>query len=138
MTITFDSTLWQERALCRQVDPDLFTPADADANTAYRRARLICRRCPVAAECLSWAMDNHERSGMWGGMTPHERTALRHGRLVDAAPPSPKDVERDARLLARYRETQGTEADRAALAREFGVSVHALKKRLTRARKRAA
>ncbi|MGL4745898.1 MAG: WhiB family transcriptional regulator, partial [Dermatophilaceae bacterium] len=39
-------------------------------------AKLICRGCPVVAECLADALDNRTEFGVWGGMTERERRAL--------------------------------------------------------------
>lgn len=65
---------WQEQALCAQTDPALFFPEKGDSNWA---AKMICRRCPVQAECLQHAVDNGEMHGIFGGLTPKERKAMR-------------------------------------------------------------
>lgn len=60
---------WKSRALCREVDPELFYP-EGPANTIharYREAVSICQRCDVRAECYQYAWDNNERDGIWGG-----------------------------------------------------------------------
>jgi WhiB family transcriptional regulator, redox-sensing transcriptional regulator len=63
---------WVAKARCRSADPDeLFV-----RGAAQRRAALICRQCPVAAECLADALDNQMEFGVWGGMTERERRAL--------------------------------------------------------------
>lgn len=57
------------------------------------QARALCTGCQVIAECLSMAMrlENPRtgstysgRFGIWGGLTPHQRTLL-HRRQVRAA-----------------------------------------------------
>lgn len=59
---------WCERALCGRPDspvsPDLFF-----ANRAEDRqpARELCKSCPVRLQCLSAALENEERWGVWGG-----------------------------------------------------------------------
>lgn len=45
-------------------------------NLAVDRARAMCRTCPVAPECLAWALA-HELGGVWGGASPKERRAMR-------------------------------------------------------------
>lgn len=40
------------------------------------KALAMCVRCPVAAECLSHALDTREPEGLWGGRTPEERRRL--------------------------------------------------------------
>lgn len=45
------------------------------------RAKLICRGCLVKVECLNFALEHSENSGVWGGMTAEERRAYRlHNR----------------------------------------------------------
>ena len=39
-------------------------------------ARHYCPRCPLALDCLSFAMTSRQE-GVWGGATPHLRT--KHG-----------------------------------------------------------
>ena len=39
-------------------------------------AKRICRRCPLAAECLAWAIETRQDWGIWGGTTPAERRRL--------------------------------------------------------------
>lgn len=41
----------------------------------YRFARSECRACPLVAQCRENGMD--EEHGMWGGMTPRERRAVK-------------------------------------------------------------
>ena len=36
-----------------------------------------CDRCPVRGECLLYALARPEADGVWGGLTPPERQALR-------------------------------------------------------------
>jgi hypothetical protein len=65
---------WVERAECRGYDPELFFPSTADSEWLPRR---ICRRCPVARECLRDALAapmNPE--GIWGGTSKRERKRL--------------------------------------------------------------
>lgn len=65
---------WQALGLCREVDPELFFP-EKGCNTVDD-ARRICGGCDVRQECLSYALDNNERFGVWGGMTERERKKL--------------------------------------------------------------
>ncbi len=64
---------------CREHDPEWWFP-DKGGNRSP--AKRICRTCPVAAECLEYALVNRERFGIFGGATPTERAALlrRRGR----------------------------------------------------------
>lgn len=70
---------WTDRAACRGVDPDLFYPVSA-AGPALRQvdeAKRVCARCPVASECLAWALRAGEPAGIWGGTTLEERRYMR-------------------------------------------------------------
>jgi hypothetical protein len=48
-------------------------------------ARRICRRCPVKAECLAYALKYNERDGVWGGTSVRERRALKKQQKAFAA-----------------------------------------------------
>ena len=72
---------WASQARCRQADPDeLFV-----RGAAQRKAAVICRHCPVIAECGADALDNRVDFGVWGGMTERERRRLlrRHPEVTD-------------------------------------------------------
>lgn len=47
--------------------------AFGDTDPYYEEARAICQSCPIMEKCKQYALDNKERWGMWGGMTPIER-----------------------------------------------------------------
>lgn len=48
---------------CRS-DPDLFF---AEKPEDVRRARALCRRCPLRPGCLAGALQRGEPCGVWGG-----------------------------------------------------------------------
>ena len=63
---------WVSSARCRTTNPDeLFV-----RGAAQRKAAVICRHCPVSAECAAEALDNRMEFGVWGGMTERQRRAL--------------------------------------------------------------
>ncbi len=65
-------TEWPALGRCAGSDPDaLFVQGKAQ-----REAKVVCKACPVAAECLADALDNRTEFGVWGGMTERERRAL--------------------------------------------------------------
>ena len=37
-------------------------------------ARRVCAGCPVKQQCLSYAFETDQRDGIWGGLTPAQRT----------------------------------------------------------------
>jgi WhiB family redox-sensing transcriptional regulator len=69
---------WQDRALCRGADANLFfTPShlekqeEREAREAL--AKAVCARCPVRRECLAFALATRESYGIWGGLNELER-----------------------------------------------------------------
>lgn len=68
---------WVDYAACAEVDGDVFFPDTNETAHGYREAKAICASCPVAAQCLQYAIDNNVRHGTWGGTSPAERGRLR-------------------------------------------------------------
>ena len=73
---------WSQRAACIGVDPELFWP-ETQAHDTTRKAQEICLSCPVADQCLTYAIDTNQTHGIWGGLTPAGRLAYRK-RLEEA------------------------------------------------------
>src|SRR5438128_11384318 len=65
---------WQDRARCRDYDPEVFFPEKGGSS---REAKRICAECPVRIECLNYALRRDERYGVWGGMSERERRRLK-------------------------------------------------------------
>lgn len=67
---------WQVNAACSGLDTNLFH-STSKSNIEY--CKLICAKCPVAKQCLEYALDfDREFSfdkqlGVYGGMTSEER-----------------------------------------------------------------
>ena len=40
-------------------------------------ATAICNECPVKIDCLEYAINTNQDSGIWGGTTEEERKNLR-------------------------------------------------------------
>ena len=68
-------TSWQDDGLCAQADPEAFFP---EKGGSTKRAKAICKRCPVTDQCLKYALDNDERFGIWGGKSERERRDLQN------------------------------------------------------------
>jgi WhiB family redox-sensing transcriptional regulator len=64
---------WMLEGLCSQTDPELFFP---EKSKHGNQAKLICIGCPVREKCLSYALKNDERHGVWGGKSERERSKL--------------------------------------------------------------
>jgi len=71
---------WRDLASCAEADPDAFFP---EKGGSTRKARQVCAACPVAAQCLDYALEREEPFGIWGGMTASQRRQLlRRGRAA--------------------------------------------------------
>ena len=75
---------WRHRALCQDADPELFFPIGAIGPSMRQidAAKAVCRSCSVAADCLSWAIDTGQDSGVWGGKSEDERRLIRRESLT--------------------------------------------------------
>jgi WhiB family redox-sensing transcriptional regulator len=60
--------VWQQAGLCRQDKREWYPDSAAD----QRRLTSICQGCPVRRQCLTWALERGEYSGVWGGLTERE------------------------------------------------------------------
>jgi WhiB family redox-sensing transcriptional regulator len=75
---------WRSRARCRGDPPARWFPTRG-ADLAPLRA--TCRRCPVKADCLEFALAQANYSGgLWASSTPKQRAMFRRrGWSVDEA-----------------------------------------------------
>ncbi len=69
---------WQEAAICRRADPELFFPIGTTGAAAadIQRAKAVCARCPVQRPCLAYALATRQEFGIWGGLDENERLLL--------------------------------------------------------------
>lgn len=88
---------WQERALCKETDPDAFHP---EKGGSTREAKRICGRCEVRDECLEYALAHDERHGIWGGKSERERKKLRREESEPGKRPKPPNLVEVRRLAA--------------------------------------
>lgn len=105
---------WIKHARCAGMDPEIFFTDHAEAalqhptrkvQAAWNKAKMICRECPVRLQC---ARDHlGEKEGVWGGLDPAQRYALRyrHGQNVHRLSGPVK--EEYARLAQELRHTYG-------------------------------
>ena len=70
---------WTGQAACRGTDTEIFYPVTSDEEA---EALSICATCPVRAQCLDYAVRNHETYGIWGGTTPEQRRRIRRERAA--------------------------------------------------------
>lgn len=76
---------WMEHGSCRGLvsaaDDPWFPEVDQAAQT--RSAQRVCARCPVAAQCLSYAIEHRIVWGTWGGATPKQRRRMLRARGIE-------------------------------------------------------
>ena len=72
--ITIPMPDWYEAAVCAEIGGDFWYPEKG--GDCGKDAKKICATCPVASQCLEWALDNGERFGVWGGMSEKDRRKL--------------------------------------------------------------
>lgn len=82
LTIT---TEWRELAACRDSEPSLFFPigSTGPAIEQIAAAKLICAVCSVQEDCLQYALESNQESGVWGGYAEDERRRLRKRWLAE-------------------------------------------------------
>ena len=74
---------WRHQAACRPelgVDPEIFFPTAQVGDLHDRQvaeAKKVCFRCPAATDCLTWALETGQNSGVAGGMSEDERHDMR-------------------------------------------------------------
>lgn len=64
---------WMDSANCATTDPEIFFPEKGPSNAA----KQVCAACDVVAQCLAFARREGIESGIFGGMTAHERKTAR-------------------------------------------------------------
>lgn len=77
---------WRRDAICRDTDPDLFFPVGTTGNALVQidRAREVCAQCPVSIDCLEFALETNQDSGIWGGTSEEERRKIRREMVARA------------------------------------------------------
>lgn len=101
--------------MCRQTDPDLWTPSKGESPEP---AKALCRRCEWIGPCLQYALEHPDTTGVWGATTGKERVRLRAGKTVSRTPANytNEETQRDVLILI----ARGWRHD--DIAREFGIS----------------
>ena len=70
-------------------DPELFFPISPGGASQRQeeRAKAVCGRCQVRAECLAFAVETRQAHGVWGGLGEQELARLRRSlRVPDGSP----------------------------------------------------
>ena len=79
-TLDYTYQEWIEDAACTGMDWNVFFPERGGPGSPAR-AKLVCFRCPVQADCLDYALADDTTAGIWGGTTETERTQMRRRGL---------------------------------------------------------
>ena len=64
---------WRKDAHCLDADSSVFFPGRGESLLPAKR---ICSPCPVALDCLQFAIETGSSEGVWGGMSTTERRAI--------------------------------------------------------------
>jgi len=77
----FDSSkeVWRDDASCKGQDLSIFFIENEEGSISrknIKKAKSICLKCLVQVKCLSYALNEDIRYGIWGGITPRERSSL--------------------------------------------------------------
>jgi WhiB family redox-sensing transcriptional regulator len=84
---------WQLQGACRGAEQSVFFAPDSgkeERRDRLRRlvaAKRVCAQCPVREPCRSYALENEEEFGVWGGLSEVERRDLiaeRRAALIPA------------------------------------------------------
>lgn len=67
---------WFADAACATYDPEDWYADGKHDGDRIAHAVAVCRGCPVQTPCLTYALENDERWGVWAGTTPKQRRAL--------------------------------------------------------------
>lgn len=71
---------WQERAVCRGEDPNLFYPDASRPDYEAYKADLTstyCVGCPVRMRCLEYALARNDKYGLWAGTDAADRRRIK-------------------------------------------------------------
>jgi WhiB family redox-sensing transcriptional regulator len=69
---------WTQFAACRGMVTNSFYPEERAGKVTidHMHARNNCSRCLVVDECLTYAIENKEQHGTWGGLPTQARRRL--------------------------------------------------------------
>jgi WhiB family redox-sensing transcriptional regulator len=90
---------WRRDGACRLPEHagiDMFP----DDIAGVRAAQRVCAGCPVAGECLMYALEHRIEFGVWGGTSQRDRLRM-SGRL--GAPKRPKASSRMEQISVAYK-----------------------------------
>lgn len=83
VTIDVKFSTWRDEAACLPVVDEVSFFPDPEDLAGVAQAKAVCATCPVAAECLTWAIETNQSEGIWGGHTAQERRSIRRRWLEE-------------------------------------------------------
>ena len=135
---------WRGDALCTQTDPEVFFPEKGESN---KSAKKVCAACPVAAECLEYALAHSDLVGVWGGTSAKGRQRIRERAsqraplkshaargAAGAAVKRQRSQERSRRVVELHDQGYGT----SHIAAVVGVTVDSVRRYVREAARREA
>lgn len=75
---------WRAKAACKGHGATCFFPSKEQAHlmqACINESKLICSKCTVRKECLTFALENGLHHGVYGGLAPRERRNMDIGNL---------------------------------------------------------
>ena len=78
---TSSETKWMADGNCASRPPSMFFPSDG---VGVEHAKKICEDCPVASQCLEYAIENRIDHGVWGGTSERQRRRIVRARAEAA------------------------------------------------------
>jgi WhiB family redox-sensing transcriptional regulator len=114
---------WRKDSYCKGMGPDLFFPQMSETLNMplmISKARLVCAGCKVRKECVSFALENHIKYGVFGGTTPQERRKMKVETATGLMPAS--KVINDLRKVRKYNKDTGSKTLIPQLAKVLQIS----------------
>jgi WhiB family redox-sensing transcriptional regulator len=84
VTIDEGDMSWLDDAKCRGMDHEIFFPPRG-SNARLEKALETCSVCPVATECLEYALGTKQDVGIWGGKSTRQRRIIQQERAREAS-----------------------------------------------------
>ena len=75
---------WRHESLCADTDPELFFPIGTTGQALLQiaKAKEVCANSTEKAQCLDFALEPNQDSGIWGGTSEEERRNIRRERAA--------------------------------------------------------
>ncbi|MFV0316410.1 MAG: WhiB family transcriptional regulator [Microthrixaceae bacterium] len=75
-------TKWMADGNCAHKAPSVFFPSDG---VGVEKAKKVCEGCPVADQCLEYAIKYRIDHGVWGGTSERQRRRIIRARAEQRA-----------------------------------------------------